>query len=924
MSGDSIDETVRRQFETAWVGGNPKPIEQLLPPENDPRYLATLEELVHIEIEFAWKSWMEVREGDETRPLSQTAGPLPRVEDYLERFPPLDRPEIVVRLIRQEHLVRRQNGDAPSSEEYRRRFPDLAAEGGALESLLCAEGDEEIKPAARPHAQPGAGAAQRDLPRRLGHYELLEEIGRGGMGVVYRARQLTADRIVALKVIRRDRLESLPRDSESSALDRFRHEAQAAARLEHENIVTVYEVGEVEGEPFFSMQYVAGRSLMEIVHEGPVPNRRAAAYLEPVARGVHLAHQQGILHRDLKPQNLLVDSQTDRAMVADFGLAKLVESSEELTHAGEIMGSPPYMSPEQAIDSSQVTAQTDVYALGATLYHVLTGRPPFQAATGLETVRQVVEQEPVPPRHLNPSIDRDLETICLECLQKEPSRRYHSAEALADDLRRYLDGRPIQARPLGVFGRSVRWCRRNPIVAALLTSTVTCLLLALVATLVGYVQTSAALTEAEAARKSAEAALESAEAGYRHARQAVDDFFTRVSEDTLLNQPGMQPLRRDLLQLALDYYQQFLDERREDPGIADELATAHFRIGRITELIDSPDKALPWYRHALDAQQRLVAERPADPERLEALSNTWNALGSVLLEQRQLDDAREAHHEAVAIRRRLAQAAPERAEFQRTLANSHMNLGVVEREAGRLEESRGHFEEAQVIRRRVLEVNPGSEEVRRDLGMGCYNLGNLCLSLDTRDLEGAQANFQQAVSLFQGLLDEDPNDLANHYRLAVCCQLLADLKCLAQEEETAEALYHQALEPMRTLAQRNPDVPDYQAGLARLLMNLGQLHSDRDRRARALESFGRAVEILEQLVAQYEEVYDYRRDLAVTLRAIATLEVDADQKEAACEHLRSAQEHFRGLIDRFPDDPQYESELRQTTDALENMGQTNP
>jgi WD40 repeat protein len=313
--------------------------------------------------------------------------------------------------------------------------------------------------------------------RVLGDYDLLQELGRGSMGVVYKARQRSANRIVALKVIRADRLEDVAPEQHKEWLERFRTEAQAAARIEHEHVVTVHEVGEWRAGDvhppvlFYSMRYVEGQSLADMLRDGPLPGRRAATYLEAVARAVHHAHTCGILHRDLKPRNLLVDK-SERPYVADFGLAKCLAITGEagLTHTGVLLGTPSYVSPEQAQDAAHATAQSDVYSLGATLYAVLTGRPPFQGATVAETLHQVLHQEPVAPRHLNPVIDRDLETITLKCLYKEPGRRYGSAAALAEDLRRYLDGRPIQARPVGRVERAWRWCRRNPAVAGLLAA----------------------------------------------------------------------------------------------------------------------------------------------------------------------------------------------------------------------------------------------------------------------------------------------------------------------------------------------------------------------------------------------------------------------------------------------------------------------
>jgi WD40 repeat protein/tetratricopeptide (TPR) repeat protein/predicted Ser/Thr protein kinase len=361
----------------------------------------------------------------------------------------------------------------------------------------------------------------------LGDYELLEELGKGSMGVVFKARQRSADRFVALKLIRPERLEHVPPDQHEEWLQRFRTEAQAAAHIEHEHVVAVYEVGQWHtGEtgppvPFYSMRYIEGRSLAEVLLDGPLPNRKAAAYLEAVARAVEQAHTCGVLHRDLKPRNLLVDK-SDRPYVADFGLAKCLAIAGEagLTHTGMMLGTPSYVSPEQAQDAAHATAQSDVYSLGATLYALLTGRPPFQGATVAETLHQVLHQEPVAPRTLSPAIDRDLETIALTCMHKEPGRRYGSAAALAEDLRRYLDGRPIQARPVSRLERTWRWCRRNPALAGLIAAVV---LLLIVGTGTAWHLAVDALREkARADAKTAEAE-ENAERAGTKAREALDN-----------------------------------------------------------------------------------------------------------------------------------------------------------------------------------------------------------------------------------------------------------------------------------------------------------------------------------------------------------------------------------------------------------------
>ncbi|MEK7674976.1 MAG: serine/threonine-protein kinase [Verrucomicrobiota bacterium] len=294
----------------------------------------------------------------------------------------------------------------------------------------------------------------------FGDYELLEEIARGGMGVVYRARQISLDRIVAVKMILFGSMAS------AEQVRRFRIEASAAGSLQHPNIVTVHEVGLHEGQHFLVMDYVDGPNLSRLVQDQPLPARKAATYLKAIAEAAQFAHDRGILHRDLKPSNVLMGSD-DRPRVTDFGLAKRFDMESSLTLSGHVLGSPNYMPPEQAGGGRNKVGRTsDVYSLGAILYHLLTARPPFRAETISETLQQVQTSEPLSPRLLNPSVPRDLETICLKCLEKEPEKRFANAQELADELARFLNDEPIQARPVTRAERAWRWCRRKPALAS--------------------------------------------------------------------------------------------------------------------------------------------------------------------------------------------------------------------------------------------------------------------------------------------------------------------------------------------------------------------------------------------------------------------------------------------------------------------------
>jgi len=343
----------------------------------------------------------------------------------------------------------------------------------------------EENPKASPH-QPVKSVGQLPTLKYFGDYELLEEIARGGMGIVYKARQVSLDRVVAVKLLLRGEYAS------EDFVKRFRIEASAAASLQHPNIVAIHEVGVHEGQHYFAMDLVDGPNLAQLLHNGPLPAKRAAGYVKVIAEAIHFAHTRHILHRDLKPSNVLIDA-NDRPRVTDFGLAENLANDSDLTVTGQVCGSPSFMPPEQASGQRQkVGVTSDVYSLGAILYHALTGRPPFTGQSVADTLKQVENTEPMAPRLLNSSVPRDLETICLRCLEKEPTHRYASAQEVAEELGRFLRGEEIRARPLRRSERVSRWCRRNPVVASLTAAIV----VSVVAGTAGWMQVKASRQKA--------------------------------------------------------------------------------------------------------------------------------------------------------------------------------------------------------------------------------------------------------------------------------------------------------------------------------------------------------------------------------------------------------------------------------------------
>jgi WD40 repeat protein len=417
-------EAVLDRFEGAWRHGQRPAIDDYRP-AGDADSVTLLAELVQTDLEFRLK-----------------AGEPARAEEYLGRYPELAADaDAVLDLVAAEYVLRRRREPDLSAAEYLGRFPHYR---DALRARL----EETAGP---PVSIPG--------------YEVLGELGRGGMGVIYKARQTGLNRTVALKMV------LAPALAGPAGLARFRREAEAAARLHHPHIVQIYEVGEHGGRPYLALEYVEGETLARRLAGAPPAAGQAAELAEALARAMHHAHQRGVIHRDLKPANVLL-SEDGTPKVTDFGLAKLLEGEAAQTQTGAILGTPSYMAPEQAAGRGQhVGPATDVYALGAILYELLTGRPPFRAETPLATVQQVAAEEPVPPSRLWPHVPRDLETVCLTCLHKDPARRYASAEALADDLRRVLNREPIRARPASAWERGAQWVRRRPAAAALLAMT---------------------------------------------------------------------------------------------------------------------------------------------------------------------------------------------------------------------------------------------------------------------------------------------------------------------------------------------------------------------------------------------------------------------------------------------------------------------
>lgn len=911
-------------------------------------------------------------------------------------------------------------GPPPDQGEWLERYPQLADE---LRAFFADQDqfDTMVAPLRAAVTPPRRGLPGEPLtislvatspsagsgPCRFGDYELLEEIARGGMGVVYRARQLRLNRTVALKMIRSGRFAT------PDEVQRFRLEAQAAAQLDHPNIVPIYEVGDHEGQHYFSMKLIEGGNLGQrrAVSGEPASSREAARLMVAVARAVHYAHLRGILHRDLKPANILVDAH-GQPQVSDFGLARRLSApvadtlhlgprspsqpaAPSLTQNGLAVGTPSYMAPEQAFGPAHaLTTAADVYSLGAILYELLTGRPPFRSDNPLDTLVELMERQPTPPRTLERSVDRDLETICLKCLEKDPLRRYASAQALADDLQRYLDHEPINARPVGAVGRLWRGCRRRPVVAALSAA----LLLAVVAGVslvtwhwrraeVNFAESQAQralaeqnFEEAREQREQAEINLRTAERhlreaekqraradeSFRLAHRAVNDFTTRFSERDLRQLPALQPLRKELLQEALGYYQAFLRERGDDPALRAEMAATYFRIGAITSEIGSRAEALAAYQRALDLYREVHRAHPENRNVAIDLARTCNRVG---IQQAAAGDpaALTTYQEARQRFARLAEREPSEPEHQTDLAAVCNNLANLYRGQGRIEDALSCYQEDTAILERLVAAHPREPEYRRQLATGYLNTGNLLGSLDRKSEEFAL--YQKAHQIQKQLVEAHPdnpsylNQLGHSYRLIGTEQLVAGrpaeglrtmrdghalVERLTQTHpsilqyqsdlshsfrqighahrdlgqlDDALACYHRARQLLEKLVNLDPSTTDFANELGKSHYDIGNIHLRRGLRPEALGSFQRAVELHEKLVRVNPDHLGMRYDLAQALGNLGLVLAELNRCDEALAALRSASDHQRLVLERAPLTSSHARALRRHHGNLEQVRQ---
>ncbi len=845
----------------------------------------------------------------------------------------------------EEFLDRYRKGERPALKEYIDRHPALADEirevfpaMAMMEKIALAEHSLEGDPTGEaPVALPG-------MIEQLGDYRLLREVGRGGMGVVYEAEQVSLGRQVALKVLPPQML----RDVRTRR--RFEREARAAARLHHTNIVPVFGVGEHGETPYYVMQFIQGQGLDAVLDElkrlragadpiptgaarsangrdvsaadfarslltgrydgrdagptgaedGPPPTvevtaigdlapgpgvspspssstlslptgeargkARRSTYWQGVARigarvadALEYAHKQGIVHRDVKPSNLLLDT-LGTVWVTDFGLAK-ADDQQDLTHTGDILGTLRYMPPEAFEGKSD--HRGDVYSLGLTLYELLAFRPAFGERDRGRLVHQVTTEEAPPLGSVNPEVPRDLETVVHKAIDRDPAHRYATAGAMAADLQRFLDDEPIQARRQTHLEQYRRWARRNPGIAILGAALTAVLMIATAASLVvagrmarlaedqasaasaaelaaGVARLSAeeaelarrreaeqrgdaekARGQAENSAREADAQRRQSEANFGRARRAVDNFFTKVSETQLLRTPGLQPLRLELVESTLKFYEEFLKERADDPTLRSELLATRLRVGKIMAELGRSAQAMEAYKAALDGYESASRDRPADLVLRAGLAEATLAVAAFEMYAK----ARlEGIKRAVAIREELLRTNPGDARFKRALAEAYNMLALTPHNP---EESLRALQRSIDLRLDLAEASPDDPDLQADLAQSFNNLANLLGS--TNNVVPAVAMYQQALELIRAAVRRRPLDVLQTSHLKIITTNAANQLANLSRRDDAIRELRTTLDLLDTLSRENPAVPSFKTSYLDVSQRLRRLLEQMDR-----------------------------------------------------------------------------------------------
>jgi tetratricopeptide (TPR) repeat protein/tRNA A-37 threonylcarbamoyl transferase component Bud32 len=809
-----------------------------------------------------------------------------RVESYVTAFPQLANDDLVLlELIRTEYLFR-PDRDLIDAQSYCQRFPHLSRQ---IEMMFQLE-FKGSGPVLDRQASPGwrcsycnADVAGRDdgetTCKQCGHsiaigrYELIERIGEGAFGFVYRARDPKLNREVAVKLPRSNRFLT-PEESE-----RFLRESRNAAQLDHPGIVRIFDTGRHNGIPYIVSEFIAGQPLSNWLADRELDFRESAEVMVEISDAVAHAHQRGVIHRDLKPSNIMISTDESHLQprVMDFGLARHSQSDITVTIDGQTVGTPAFMSPEQARgDLAAVGPQSDVYSLGIILFQLLCGEVPFRGNVQM-LIQQVIHDDPPSPARFRNRIPRDLETICMKAINREPDGRYGGVKEFGDDLSRWLDGKPIHARPIGTFGKLWRWSRRRPAVATLLFALT-------IAILAGLAGVTWQWREAEAARIASEADLSDA-------LESVDRVLGHLGSNTLADIPQAKQLRAEVLNDALVFFQRFRQRNPDDPRVAMQVANAHYQVARIQQALGKNTEAARAYQAATEGYEKIQDRAPDREHWLESAAMAHSGFASFLLRQSKREQAQVQQKKCLALRKLLLEEHPKSGKYVAKYATAQADLArtLVKSEAIEAEY------EAAVKQLESLVKERDAIGYQRDLARV---LNNYAIHLAKVGKNGKAEKYrEQAIGLLEKVIADDPNDESKLSIYANCCLQL--VKTLREESRTDAAVEYQkkAVAAYQRLTEDYPATPRHRERFASVLREVGSLASVQNRTDDEIEAHESAVRQRETLVALFPNNRGYQWSLVEDLGALSESLVEAGQKSEAEDRLREKLELLRELSD---------------------------
>jgi serine/threonine protein kinase len=841
-------------------------------------------------------------------------------------------PDPVLAELVEKLTARLQAGEAVDLDEVLRQHPAQADQLRPMLPMLQVLADlgrsavQDAGALTPPAEEPG---------RVLGDFRIRREIGRGGMGVVYEAQQVSLGRPVALKVL------PFASTLDPRQLQRFQNEAQAAAQLHHTNIVPVYAVGCERGVHYYAMQLIGGRTLAALIEEmrararpegvaaasETVPDAGGALTVQrshhdreffrtiarlgvQAAEALEHAHGLGVVHRDVKPSNLLLDRRGN-LWVTDFGLARFPQNGG-LTLTGDLVGTLRYMSPEQAsARPGAVDHATDIYSLGVTLYELLTLEPAVGGTDRNEILWHIAMAEPRPPRRLDRAIPAELETIVLKAMAREPAGRYATAQELADDLRRFLEDKPIRARRPSLVERVRKWSRRHRtvVVAGVLALAFAAVALAVSTLLIwqAYEGEKMASAAEKRQRRLAEERRRQAEARWQYAHRAANDLYTEAADKLLDWVPHKEEVRRTILLRALKFYQEFVREQGTEPALRYEKGRAYWRVGNIQLQLGQHAAAEKAYRRALPLLTGLAAEYPAEPKYRNGVGETYHSLAAQLQDSGRLPQAEAAYRQTLPWFSRLVADYPRGTLYRYNLATCYYNLGTVLYHRDRAAAAEKAYRQALALWEKLVAGSPKRPRHRAGLVGSLTGLATVLLTTDR--LPQAEKVYRRALAVCEALVKQLPHQPEYRFHLATVKNNLGNLLSRTRQFREAAPLCTQALQLHSRLVAEYPAKPQLRHGLAKATLNTAMMLTDAGKSDLANKGFRAALTVLTWLTKNHPRVASYQQDLADCATRLGLLLRDAGKFQDAESFLRQALAAREQLAALFPAAARHESNV---------------